>query len=239
MLPIRNKCCDCLPMRSALTRMSQAAGALAAVFRSRDLCRLELAWVGSVIGSWAYLVALAVYAYGEGGAAAVGLVGVIRLLPSALAAPFVAVAADRFRRERVLVVTDLIRVPLMGLVALTILWDGPAAIVYAAVGLTSVVGTAFRPAQAALLPSLARTPEELSAANVTSSTVESIGTFVGPALGGILLAATNPEIVFAVNGLTFVWSALLIGGIRAVAAERTELPEERGSFRREVSAGFR
>ncbi len=226
-------------MRSALQRMSQSAGALAAVFRSRDLRRLQLAWVGSVIGSWAYLVALAVYAYGEGGAAAVGLVGVIRLLPSALAAPFVAVAADRFPRERVMVATDLIRAPLMVLVALTILWDGPAAIVYAAVGLTSVVGTAFRPAQAALLPSLARTPEELSAANVTSSTVESIGTFVGPALGGILLAATNPEVVFGVNALSFLWSALMIGGIHAVATERTEPPEERGSFRREVGAGFR
>jgi MFS family permease len=238
MLPIRNKCCDCLPMRSALTRMSQSAGALAAVFRSRDLRRLELAWVGSVIGSWAYLVALAVYAYGEGGAAAVGLVGVIRLLPSALAAPFVAVAADRFAREKVMVATDLIRVPLMVLVALTIFWDGPAAIVYAAVGVASVVGTAFRPAQAALMPSLARTPEELSAANVTSSTVESIGTFVGPALGGILLAATNPEIVFGVNALSFAWSALMVSGIRAVAQDRTE-PVERGSFRREVGAGFR
>lgn len=225
-------------MRSALLRMSQSAGALAAVFRSRDLRRLELAWVGSIIGSWAYLVALAVYAYNEGGPAAVGLVGVIRLLPSALAAPFVAVAADRFPRERVMVVTDLIRVPLMAIVALTILWDGPAAIVYAAVGLTSIVGTAFRPAQAALLPSLARTPEELSAANVTSSTVESIGTFVGPALGGILLAATNPEVVFAVNGLTFVWSALMVAGIHAVAPEAAE-PVERGSFRREVGAGFR
>jgi len=218
--------------------MSQSAGALAAVFRSRDLRRLELAWVGSIIGSWAYMVALAVYAYAEGGAAAVGLVGVIRLLPSAFAAPFVAVAADRFPRERVMVITDLIRAPLMGLVALTILWDGPAAIVYAAVGLSSVVGTAFRPAQAALLPSLARTPEELSAANVTSSTVESIGTFVGPALGGILLAATNPEVVFGVNALTFVWSALMVSGIRAVAAERKE-PVERVSFRREVGAGFR
>ena len=228
-------------MRSALTRMSQSAGALAAVFRNRDLRRLELAWVGSIIGSWAYLVALAVYAYGEGGAAAVGLVGVIRLLPSALAAPFVAVAADRFPRERVMVVTDLIRVPLMVLVALTIFWDGPAAIVYAAVGLASVVGTAFRPAQAALLPSLARTPEELSAANVTSSTVESIGTFVGPALGGILLAATSPEIVFGVNALTFVWSALMVAGIRTVAHETSEPAErpERGSFRREVGAGFR
>ncbi|MBA3347014.1 MAG: MFS transporter [Actinobacteria bacterium] len=218
--------------------MSQSAGALAAVFRSRDLRRLELAWVGSIIGSWAYLVALAVYAYGEGGAAAVGLVGVIRLLPSALAAPFVAVAADRFSRVRVMVVTDLVRAPLMVLVALTILWDGPAAIVYAAVGLTSVVGTAFRPAQAALMPSLARTPEELSAANVTSSTVESIGTFVGPALGGILLAATNPGIVFGVNALSFLWSAVMIGGIGAVASQRTE-PADRGSFRREVGAGFR
>jgi MFS family permease len=237
-LPIRNECCECLRVRSVLTRIAEPAGALASVFRNGDLRRLQLAWVGSIIGSWAYLVALAVYAYGEGGPAAVGLVGVIRLLPSALAAPFVAVAADRFPREKVMVATDLVRAPLMVLVALTILWDGPAAIVYAAVGLSSVVGTAFRPAQAALVPSLARTPEELSAANVTSSTVESIGTFVGPALGGILLAVSSPEVVFGANALTFAWSAVMIAGIRP-SAPVARAPAERGSFRSEVGAGFR
>ena len=52
---------------------------------------VELAWGGSVIGHWAYGIALAVYAYDQGGAAAVGLVGLVRFLPAAVAAPFAAV----------------------------------------------------------------------------------------------------------------------------------------------------
>ncbi len=102
-----------------------------------------------------------------------------------------------------------------------------------------MVGTAFRPAQAALLPSLARSPEELSAANVASSTVESVGSFLGPALGGLLLAATSVEAVFAVNGLSFLWSAAMVSRIRtetpAAVADRPPRPP----FRQELSAGFR
>ena len=116
-------------VRALQTRFGQTYGSLAAAFRNPNLRRIQLAWMGSVIGNWSYSVALAVYAYREGGPAAVGLVAVIRLLPSALAAPIVAMAADRFPREHVMVATDLIRAPLMGVAALTILWDGPAPVV--------------------------------------------------------------------------------------------------------------
>jgi len=226
-------------VRALATRLGRTYGSLGATFRNPNLRRIQLAWMGSVVGNWSYSVALAVYAYGQGGAAAVGLVAVIRLLPSALAAPIVAVAADRFSRVRVMVAADLIRAPLMGVAALTIFWDGPAPLVYAAAGVASVVGTAFRPAQAALLPSLAKTPEELSAANVASSTVESIGSFLGPALGGLLLAATSAEIVFAVNGLSFVWSALMVARIRAETPAALAERPPRQPFSQELGAGFR
>jgi MFS family permease len=223
---------------SLFRKSAQTRGAIASVFRSRDLRRLLLAWVGSVIGTWAYTVALAVYTYSEGGAVAVGILGVVRLVPSALAAPFVSVLADRFPRNRVMLLTDLIRAPLMLAAALTIAVDGPLAVIFAAAGLSSVVGTAFRPAQAALIPSLAKTPAELSAANVASSTVESVGSLMGPALGGLLLAVTSPEVVVGVNAVSFLWSALMVAGITAVPVTRPPR-EARPGFRSEASAGFR
>lgn len=227
-------------VRAARASFVRSWAALADSFRNPDLRRIQLAWVGSVIGNWSYSVALAVYAYREGGPAAVGLVAVIRLLPSALAAPFVALLADRLPRARVMVAADLGRAPLMGLAALTILLDGPAAVVYAAVGLASVIGTAFRPAQAALLPSLARTPHELSAANVASSTFESIGSFVGPALGGLLLVVSSVEAVFGLNALTFLWSALMVARIQdGSGSEPAGEPASRVSLAQEVGAGFR
>jgi MFS family permease len=191
-----------------------AVAALGAVLASAPLRRLQLAWAGSILGGWAYLVALGVYAYDEGGAAAVGIVGLIRLVPAALAAPFTASLVDRFSRVAVMVTSDLVRFALMLVAAGVIAADGPSAVVYATVAASQVVGTVFRPAQAALLPGLVRTPSELTAANVASSTIESLGTFLGPALGGLLLAVSSVQVVFAANAATFLWSAALVVALR-------------------------
>jgi MFS family permease len=202
-------------------RARAALAALGAVLSSPPLRRLQLAWAGSILGGWAYLVALGVYAYDQGGATAVGVVGLIRLVPAALAAPFTASLVDRFSRVAVMVTSDLARCALMLVAAGVIAANGPSAVVYATVAVSQIVGTVFRPAQAALLPGLVRTPSELTAANVASSTIESIGTFLGPALGGLLLAVSSPQVVFAANAATFLWSAALV-----VALRRREEPHE-------------
>jgi MFS family permease len=194
-------------------RMRESVAAFADVFRNPSLRRIELALVGSVTGEWAYAIALAVFAFDRGGAAAVGLVGLIRFVPAAIAAPFAALLGDRYSRSRVMVLSDVVRaVATAGAGAIAIA-DGPAAGVYVLAALVSVVSTAFRPAQAAILPSLARTAEELTAANVASTTIESIGSFVGPALGGLLLALVGPEPVLAACAAAFVWSAVLVLGV--------------------------
>ena len=221
----------------ARERLAESLRTFRAVFANPGLRRIELALVGSVTGEWAYAIALAVFAYGRGGAAAVGLVGLIRFLPSALAAPFAAVFGDRYRRGLVMVLTDVLRALAMVAAAVAVFVDAPAGAVYALAGFVSVVSTAFRPAQAALLPSLARTPEELTAANVASTTIESLGSFVGPALGGLLLAATDAGVVFAATAATFAWSAFLV---LAIASEPPAGDRGRGpGLRAEALAGFR
>jgi MFS family permease len=101
-------------------RAAESARSFGEVFRNPDLRRLQLAWAGSLIGNWSYFVALAVYAYDQGGATAVGLVGVIRMLPAAVASPFLATLADRHSRRLVMVVADIVRAALMVLAAVTI-----------------------------------------------------------------------------------------------------------------------
>jgi MFS family permease len=207
------------------------------VFRNPGLRRLELAWIGSVTGEWAYAVALAVFAYEAGGATAVGLVALLRFLPSAVVAPFAAVLADRYSRQRVMLTADLIRAGALAGAAAVALADGPVALVYAFAALVAVVSTAFQPAQAALIPMLARDPRELTAANVASSTVESVGSFAGPAIGGLLLAVTSPGVVFAATAGAFVWSALNVARIPSSPPTREERTEE--ALHREALAGFR
>ena len=195
-------------------RFSQSADAFREVFANPAIRRLQLADVGSVVGTWSYTIALFVYAFDIGGSTAVGLVALIRYLPSAVASPFTGLLADRYRRLGVMLASDLLRVLTMAAAAATIALDGPAAVVYGLATLTSIGATAFRPAKSAVLPSLARTPEELTAANVATSTINSVGSFVGPALGGFIVAGAGPEAAFAFNGFSFLWSAYLVERVR-------------------------
>ena len=204
-------------------RARGAIRALAAVFASPALRRLQLAWIGSILGGWAYIVALGVYAYDQGGPTAVGVVGLIRFLPAAVLAPFTSSLVDRLSRVKVMVWSDVVRAALMFGAAATIAADGPPAIVYALVALSAVASTVFRPAKSALLPALVGSPGELTAANAVSSTLESVAMFLGPALGGALLAVSSPSVVFAANGLAFLWSAALVFGLRAYEPARVHV----------------
>ena len=209
-------------------------------FRNPDIRRLELAWAASVTGEWSSIVALSVFAYNAGGPAAVGLVGLIRMLPSAVVAPFAALLSDRFRREHVMVAADLIRALAVAAAAAAVFMEAPAGVVFALAGIVALVSTAFRPAQVALLPALARTPEELTSANVAATTIESVAFFAGPALGGLLLAATSTGVVFAAQAGTFLLSAILVAQIKAErgGAEAEATDDARGILH-EAFAGFR
>ena len=72
-------------MRAVRERFRDATGAIALVASNPGLRRLELAWAGSMIGTWAYGMALIVYAFGAGGATAVGVVGFVRWTAAAWA----------------------------------------------------------------------------------------------------------------------------------------------------------
>ncbi len=223
------------------SRLSESTRAFRDAFANPALRRLELALAGSVVGDWAFSVALAVYAYHQGGATALGIVSMTRWLLAAAAAPFIAVLADRYRRRHVMMAADLLRAVIVGAAALIVWGGGPALLVYALAVLTSIVATAFPPAQTALIPSLTRTPEEMTAANVVTSTIDSVGTFAGPAIGGLLLTTAGTGTVFALDAATFVWSLMLVAAIDAPGddpqgAAGTEGPE---GLAAELLEGFR
>jgi CRP-like cAMP-binding protein len=221
--------------------------AFGSIWQNRALRRLEYAWVGSIIGTWAFGIALGVYAYGHGGAGAVGLAGLIRTLPTVVFGPFVASLGDRYSRVAVMVGSDLVRGVLFGLGALIIIAGGPPGLVYIFGGLVMLAGSIFRPAQAAMLPSLTETPEQLTAMNVVSSTIESVGFFAGPALGGLLLVATSEEMVFIASALSCVWSAAMLVGLGRMTApgagagsnDDTAAEADQPGFIRESLEGFR
>ena len=90
-------------------RLKAAAAAFASNAVNGNLRRAQLSFLGAWTAEWAFTVALGIVAYRDGGATAVGLVGLLRMVPSAVVAPLAAPLADRGRRERVLVVVSTVR----------------------------------------------------------------------------------------------------------------------------------
>ena len=93
------------------------AGAFAQVARSTPLRRAQLSFGLIWASEWALLVGLGVYAFRNGGAAAVGAVTAVRMIPAALMAPFAATVADVVRRELILVWIGVVRAATLGAAA--------------------------------------------------------------------------------------------------------------------------
>jgi MFS family permease len=191
-------------------------GAVAGVLRARDLRRLQLAWAAYFLDDGITVVALGVWAFGEGGTAAVGLLGLARLLPGAIALPFGAWAADRFSRRRVVTLVFVAITTLDVTLAFALALDAPTPVVIAVVAVASVAAAPYRPAQLALAPLVARSADELVAINVTAGTLEGVVTFVGPALAGLLLLAADPWVVMAAS------SVAALGGLVSVLRIRVD-----------------
>ena len=227
---------DAVPVHAVTRRLSDVAAAYGTVLRNPSLRRLQIVYGTSVVAEWGFLVALSVYAYDVRGATGVGIVGVVRMVPAALATPFAAVLSDRFRRELVLLWIELGSAIAMAGAAVAF-FAGPAEVtIYALAGLLAIMATLLRPTVAALLPSLATTPAELVAANAASLTTESLGTLAGPLLAGLVVATTNAGVVFAGAAGIYAAAAILVRLVRVegpLVAIRTGKPTE------ELFEGFR
>ncbi|MGB2953072.1 MAG: MFS transporter [Gaiellaceae bacterium] len=219
-------------------RSARAVSTLGAAFRNPNVRRVELAWGAAIAAEWAHFVALGIFAFEAGGTSAVGIAGLVRLLPAAIVAPFAASLGDRFRRERFLLAVTLVGSAALAGSAAAFFAGKSDVFVFALASVVGLASTLVRPALQALLPSLARTPEELIAANGATSTIESLGTLVGPLLAGVLIAVADVGLVFAVGAGALLAAASLLAGVRVEG--RVHLTAAGGeSTRRMISAGFR
>jgi MFS family permease len=218
--------------------LRQALAALTAAVRNRDIRRVELAWGAAIAAEWAHFVAFGVFAYEQGGASGVGIAGLVRLLPAALIAPFAASLGDRFPRERFLLVITLLASAALAASAVAF-YANLDLLVFAFAAVLGLAVTLIRPALQALLPSLARTPEELIASNAATSTIESLGTLVGPILAGLLVAGADAGLVFAIGAGALALAAIPLWRVSVEGRAGLPLAVDEGGALQVLAAGFR
>ena len=138
-------------------------------------------------------------------------------MPAAIAAPFIATLGDRYRRDRVLLLAYVSQAILMGATGLALVMGAPAPVVYGFAILAIIATSLTRPAHASLLPSLAHTPEELTAANVASSWTEAVGILVGPLVAGVLIETRGSGPVLLTAAAVMAIGAVAVAGVRGSA----------------------
>jgi MFS family permease len=207
------------------------------VFGSRGGRLATLAWGSSATAEGAYLVVLGVVAYRAGGAAALGLAGLVRMLPAAVAASFGTLLVDRLPRERVLRLGEATRTAMLAGAACAVVAGAPTVLLFLFAGVHALASGVTRPSYRSLLPALARTPEELVAANPAFATLEGFGLLVGPALAGVLVTSAGAGVGFAVAAACCLLSSALVAAVR-VEGGALRIATSAGSGR-DMLAGFR
>ena len=211
---------------STSTTASRRLGVFRALAGNSALRRVVGGYALFVLTEYAVWIAMLVYAYSRGGATIAGVVALAQLVPAALLAPVFAALADRRSPVVLLAGGYLVQAAAMAATAAAIAGGVPLA-AYAAAVVASTAVTSTRPAQSTLIPSLAATPDQLTAANVVVSWVEAAGIAAAGSLTGVLIWAGGVATVFAVCALLAAVALLLVFRLRvpALAAPSENAPQ--------------
>jgi predicted MFS family arabinose efflux permease len=136
------------------------------------------------------------------------------LIPNILLGSVAGVYVDRWDRRRLMITVNLLQA--LSLLPLLFADQLGLWVIYAVLVLESSISQLFHPAQVALMPSLLRGgAEELLTANSLSGVGRHLARLIGPAVGGVVVAAGGLGAVAVVDSASFVASAGLLTLIRA------------------------
>lgn len=160
----------------------------------------------SMIGTWVQSVALMWLAYRlTGSAGYTGLVGFLNSIPYLVVTPFAGVLGDRLDRRRILMTVlaflclqSSLLAALTGFGLITPFWLGALAL---AAGIANAVET---PTRQTFYVQLLDNREDLPNAIALNSILMNGARLVGPSLGGLIIAASNETVCFALNAVSFL-----------------------------------
>ena len=180
---------------------------------NRNFRRLWLAQIVSEIGDWFYTLSIyTLLLQLTGHASSVALALVLQVLPQTFAGPTAGVVNDRLRRKQVMIAADLVRFAVV-LAMLLVRSRSMVWLVYPLLLAETVMAAFFEPARSAVIPNIAAKGDVLIA-NTLSSATWSMNLLIGASVGGLVAAFFGRDAVFVLNALSFLASAVLIGGMR-------------------------
>lgn len=205
--------------------------------RERDFALLWTGLTVSLVGDGIYLVAIAWQVYDISNTpSALALVGLAWSIGLAVFLLTGGVASDRFDRRRVMIGADLARalalliVGVLSVTGLLELWHLIVLVVLYAGG-----EAFFGPAMGALVPDLLREERLVEANSLEQFMRQFCRRLIGPAIGGVVVAAVGPGDAFLIDAATFLVSATLIAMIRTPSVGRSD--GTTSSFGRELREG--
>src|SRR5438477_3920719 len=180
---------------------------------NRNFRRLWLAQIVSEIGDWFYTLSIyTLLLQLTGRPSSVALALVLQVLPQTLVGPTAGVVNDRLKRKHVMIGADLVRfavvLSMLAVRSASMVW-----LVYPLLLAETTMAAFFEPARSAVIPNIAKSGEVL-VANTLSSATWSVNLLIGASVGGVVAAFFGRDTVFVLNSLSFLVSALLIGGMQ-------------------------
>ncbi len=201
-------------MRRLTAPIRATVAAVRDALANEGIRRLELIWAIGIAADAGLLVVLLVAVYARDGALAAGVLGAVRMGPAVVAGMLAGTVVRRFGGRRVLLVLGLIRAAAAALCAVAIAAHAPSIWLFVLAAAGAVAGAPVRPAAATLMPGLARSPTELVAANMAWGTGEGLGTFAGPFVAGVLIAAGQPALAAGLVAVALLATVAVAAGLR-------------------------
>ncbi|WP_339281630.1 MFS transporter [Paenibacillus sp. FSL H8-0282] len=196
----------------------------------------------SNVGDWLHILALLTMVGFKWNATPweITAISLCMAVPLLLGGPFAGYLSDRFNRKALMIGSDLARAGIVVcLVFAGSLWQ-----VYVLLVAKGIMDVLFSPAKSGKLKELVPAAQ-MDKAMALSSSIEQITKIVGPALGGLLVAAFGIAACYVIDSATFILSAVILIGLPRAAALKKDAAEDstgengaQKSFRQEMSAGL-
>nr|MBN2277419.1 MFS transporter [candidate division Zixibacteria bacterium] len=175
-----------------------------------------LLWQGQLVsqlGNQVHGIAMMFWLkHATGSAGLMGTLMMLSMLPGVLLGPIGGTVADNFSRRKIIIASDIICglavLSLAGLllcspenISLAVVWLFVAGI------LVGTVSAFFRPAITAAIPDLVPT-DKVAAANSMNQSSFQISSLLGQGAGGVLYRVLGAPVLFLIDGLTYLFSAI-------------------------------